>query len=88
MRNLEKFNEILIKETAGSDEKVLHAHWNTALTTLNTERTFPIQDIKTQFFNQLYLNRFSSAFGIDTESDKYANCSHGAKSQRKLLPNY
>ena len=73
-----------LNQCQSTDEKVLHAHWNTALTTINvakalqwkqepnqTDKTFSIQDIKTLYFNQLYLNKFSSAFGIDTESDKY-----------------
>lgn len=75
-----------LNQCQSTDEKVLHNHWNTALTTINiakalqwqqepnvTERIFPIQDIKTLYFNQLYLDKFSAAFGIDTESDKYSD---------------
>jgi Transposase DDE domain len=70
-----------LTQCQSTDSKVLHFHWNLALTVLNIAKAmhhkhlkqegkmvFSIVDIKTLYSNKLYLNTFISAFGINPEN--------------------
>jgi hypothetical protein len=64
----------------------LNSHWNMSLTAINLakmvhwiprkdekpngEIVFSMSDIKTQYYNELLMNRFISMFGIDPELEK------------------
>ena len=72
-----------LTQCQSTDAKVLHNHWNLALTVLNIakafhhfakdikqRKAFSIENIKNLYINRLYLNTFISAFGISTDNEK------------------